>query len=246
MRYHLLTAPSSNAKTRKSIGVRGCLPFILHLHPGAADICPDASPGCRNACLGHTSGRAGITPRSGSTNPITLARQRRTRLFRSNLPAFLSYLHADIHSAISHASALSLTPCFRLNGTSDIPWELHSIPQSSPSSIFYDYTKSLSRMLASLTSPSWPSNYHLVFSRSESNEDDCRRILSLGGRVACVFSRPPLPSTYLSYPVVDGDAHDLIFLHPPSTILGLIAKKKTCARPVRDRGFFIPVTTGAT
>lgn len=246
MRFHLLTAPSANPKTRKSIGVRGYLPFILHLHPGAPSICPDATPGCRNACLGHTSGRAGITPRSGSTNPITLARRRRTRLYRDNPSLFFSLLHSDILAASAYAHAQGLTPCFRLNGTSDIPWELHSIPQSSPSSIFYDYTKSLSRMLASLTSPSWPSNYHLVFSRSESNEDDCRHILSLGGRVACVFSRPPLPSFYLSYPVVDGDAHDLIFLHPPSSVLGLIAKKKTCARPVRDRGFFIPVTTGAT
>ena len=36
--------------------------------------------------------------------------------------------------------------------------------------------------------PTLPANYHLTFSRSETNEADCKRVLEAGGNVAVVFA----------------------------------------------------------
>lgn len=68
-----------------------------------------------------------------------------------------------------------------------------------------------------------PSNSYYVFSRSEKNEEKCKEILKLGGKVAVVFRN--IPKEYLGYRVTSGDNHDLIFKNK-GPILGLIAKGK--------------------
>ena len=50
-----------------------------------------------------------------------------------------------------------------------------------------------------------------------------KTILELGGNVAVVF-RGSLPKTYLGYPVVNGDEHDLRFKDPKGVIVGLVEK----------------------
>ena len=56
-----------------------------------------------------------------------------------------------------------------------------------------------------------------------SNEKDCREYLELGGVVSVVFIGD-LPTTWRGFPVIDGDLHDLTFLHGPGTVLGLSLK----------------------
>ena len=61
----------------------------------------------------------------------------------------------------------------RLNGATDIAWERQliggSIFDQFPHVQFVDYTKNLMRALAH-ANHMLPSNYHLTFSRSETNE----------------------------------------------------------------------------
>jgi hypothetical protein len=68
-----------------------------------------------------------------------------------------------------------------------------------------------------------PKNYHLTFSRSESNGKISKSMLASGGNVAMVF-RKSLPSSYLGFTVVNGDENDLRFLDPRGVIVGLVEK----------------------
>ena len=68
-----------------------------------------------------------------------------------------------------------------------------------------------------------PSNYHLTFSRSESNQKLVEMVLEMGGNVAVVF-RDQLPKTWKGFEVVNGDENDLRFLDKQGVIVGLIEK----------------------
>ena len=126
-----------------------------------------------------------------------------------------------------------MIPVVRLNGTSDILWELNSdIIQSFPNLQFYDYTKISKRFSFAI-----PANYHLTFSLSESNDNDALKVLGLGHSIAAVFRDSNLPDTFMGYPVTNGDTTDLRFLDAKGVIVGLKAKgkaKKDTSGFVRD------------
>lgn len=194
---------------------------ILHLHPDA-DNCQWWTDACRRLCL-NTAGRAGIIKAGETTNMILEARKRRTRDMRRDPVRFQRDLFADLGLLRKQATRLRLKPAVRLNGTSDRDWIRYA--NAHPGLQFYDYTKSRDRMWSWLRRE-LPSNYHLTFSRSESNWTDCKKILDSGGNVAVVT----MTGDYLNGPVygshlrVDGDQHDLTFLHPAGSILVLRAK----------------------
>lgn len=214
----------SDSKTSKGEKF-GYLTGILYLAPSDVsaiiNTCPHASKGCRLACL-YTAGR-------GAFSNVQKARIEKTRRFVQEREAFLWDLQADIFALIRKAEKLGKVPCVRLNGTSDIAWEDIKLPdgknimETFKSVQFYDYTKNARRMRDSLY-PDWPSNYHLTFSRSESNQKDCLDILNKGGNVAAVFRVVP-PESF-GVPVVDGDLSDLRFLDPRGVVVGLKAKGK--------------------
>jgi hypothetical protein len=205
---HMRLLTTKNTKIQKSTN-RGYLTFGLHLLPGRT--CPNASKGCLASCL-NTAGH-------GAYRSTQEARARKTQFFWNDLFGFLDQLKLEIRKAAAQARRKGLTPCFRLNLTSDIPWECYGIPQSFPELIFYDYCKSADRHV--------PSNYHLTFSRSESliNHDLARKFLRKGGNVAVVFNKKELPATYWGYRVHSGDNDDLRFLDPFG-VIGLTAKGK--------------------
>lgn len=204
----------------------GYLTGILYLAPsdvsGLINTCPHASKGCRLACL-YSAGR-------GAFSNVQKARIEKTRKFVQEREAFMSQLVDDIGELKRKASKEGKIPCVRLNGTSDIPW--HQIKVNDTQNImelfktvqFYDYTKDRVRMIASLKGHFWPSNYHVTFSRSESNQTACEEVLALGGNVAAVFRMVP-PESF-GVPVVDGDLSDLRFLDPAGVVVGLKAKGK--------------------
>ena len=214
-----------NAKTLKGEKV-GFRTFGLHLSPAdksGFNVCQWSSAGCRAACL-DTAGR-------GCMSNVQNSRIAKTQRFFKDNFGFMSDLRIEIGKAIKSAAKKSLTPCFRLNLTSDIPWEnirKHradkiNVMEEFPQVNFYDYTKGFYRMRAWLDGK-MPDNYHLTFSRSEVTSDNkMKTILALGGNVAVVF-RGTLPKTYLGYPVVNGDENDLRFKDPKGVIVGLVEK----------------------
>lgn len=210
----------SNPKTTKSDAMGEYLTAIMYLASGDAsgkEVCPKRTPGCSEGCL-YTAGRAEVFP------TVIAGRLRKTRLFHDGRTAFVNILTQDIARHERRCQRRGVKSAVRLNGTSDIVWEIvaPSLFKDFPHTQFYDYTKIVERMM-----DNWvrPSNYHLTFSRSESNEQDCRRVLASGQNVAVVF-HGAMPSQYLGYPVYSGDSHDLRFTDPTGHVIGLKAKGK--------------------
>lgn len=213
---------TGNTKTLKGQRL-GYMTFILHLAPadtaGVGNVCPKSTPGCRASCL-NLSGHGGML-RNG-TNRVQQARQRKTRYFFQDRPAFMADLAADIAKAVKYAEQRGFIPVFRLNGTSDIAWEKYkfndglNILQRFPTVQFYDYTKIPLRKIQD------SANYHLTFSCAEDNEQDVIRAMAAGMNVAVVFDT--VPETYYNIPVLNGDEHDLRFLDPDNSLIGLKVK----------------------
>lgn len=217
----ILTNPTANAKINKSTK-KGFWTYGIHLAPAKLsgfNVCAWASKGCASACL-NTAGRGRMTP-------IQESRIKKTKWFYNDRENFMLQLVKEIGNAIKLALKKSQTPCFRLNLTSDLAWESQKfngvkIMEIFPNVQFYDYTKSVKRMEKYLAGK-FPSNYHLTFSRSESNADETEKVLSLGGNVAAVF-RKSLPKTWNGYKVINGDETDLRFLDEKNIIVGLVEK----------------------
>jgi hypothetical protein len=206
---------------------KGYMSFVLHLAPAdlsGKETCAKRTAGCTAACL-NTAGRGGMFKKGETTNVIQQARIRKTKMFFDNRDQFMSQLVADIRLGIKQAEKKGLTPAFRLNGTSDLSWEKYEVPgfdrnifDMFPNVQFYDYTKVRGRKIAA-------PNYHLTFSRAESNEMDARLAASEGMNVAVVFKKA-LPETYMGRKVINGDETDLRFLDEKNVIIGLVAKGK--------------------
>lgn len=212
----------NNHKTVKGEAL-GYRTFILYLAPfnvSGNQVCASASPGCAAACL--------FTAGMGVYKNVRAGRIRKTREFFGNRHAFMAQLVKDIRSGLANAKRNNLTAVFRLNGTSDIRWELvpvtvdgveyPNVMAAFPDVTFYDYTKHTNRR-------NIPSNYRLTLSRSETNDNACIAHLRNGGNVAAVFAGD-LPATWHGFPVINGDETDLRFLDPHGVVIGLKAKGK--------------------
>ena len=153
---------------------------------------------------------------------------------------FMAQLVKEIAAAVKACKKLGLIPVFRLNGTSDIRWENQTVMGHNnvmdmfPSVQFYDYTKIPNRY-------NIPANYHLTFSRSESNDMDIMwtEYTLMRHNVAVVFDN--IPDTYRGIPVVDGTDTDLRFLDPQGVVVGLKANGKA----KQDASGFVILTRAA-
>jgi hypothetical protein len=225
----LLASPESNPKVAKN-GKLGVLSSPLHLAPAKLsgfNVCPMASNGCIAACL-HTAG-----------NPLYMqakhnARIERTRAYFKARSAFMALLAFEIQALADKAKAKDMLCGIRLNATSDIsfesiPVEFNGIKYRSIIDYFwqiqfYDYTKVTKRAIK-WAKGELPENYHLTFSKTEANDNECVDVLKSGGTVAMVFEKK-LPETYLGFPVINGDETDFRPLDPAGHIVGLKAKGK--------------------
>jgi len=212
---------SGNSKTRKG-EKKGFTTYGIHLAPASLsgfNVCDSSSAGCRWACL-NTAGRGAMTS-------VQRARIKKTLFFFKDKQKFLAELWAEITKSIKSSAKKGMTPCFRLNLTSDLPWEKikfngQSVMEAFPDVQFYDYCKSPERM-TKFVNGEMPTNYHLTFSRSETNGALALAFLRSGGNVAMVF-RKSLPATYFGHEVIDGDETDLRFLDGKGKIVGLKEK----------------------
>ena len=213
----------NNAKTTKGESL-GWVTGILHMAPsdesveyGGSDTCPMASDGCRKACL-YTAGR-------GRFRSTQLSRIAKTVYFVKRREEFLSDLRKSVEAVVRVAGRVGMRPAVRLNGTSDIAWEsVSTILNEFPDVQFYDYTKVPVRGIRSGL-PTWPRNYHLTFSRSESNKDSVEKVMAENPvvNIAVVF-RNALPETWMGRKVIAGDDHDLRFLDERGVVVGLTEK----------------------
>ena len=207
---------TANPKIQKGTKL-GYLSFILHLAPAdlsGRETCPKRTAGCTAACL-NTAGRGGMFKRGETTNKIQQARIRKTKYFFEARDYFMQDLYEDITKAIKQAEKHGKKAVFRLNGTSDLAWEKYTINDKNlfelfPDTQFYDYTKVLGRK-------NLPTNYHLTFSRAESNDKDVAKALAAGMNVAAVYDEIPEG-------MYSADETDLRFLDPKVGMMGLKVK----------------------
>jgi hypothetical protein len=214
---------TQNAKTIKGEKL-GYTTLILYMSPekqntAGKNLCAHASEGCKAACL-FTAGR-------GKFSNVMTARIHKTEYFLRERSLFLEQVYNEVAKGYKKYGK---TLAVRLNGTSDIPYENliikdnKNIMQLFPEVQFYDYTKDFSRMLK----PQAP-NYHLTYSVDERpvTRINAATALSSGLNAAMVFNvkdESELPAEYMGFPVINGDEHDLTFLHGNGVIVGLKAK----------------------
>lgn len=217
-----LLSCGSNAKTVKGDGSE-YLTAIMYLTPwksAGINVCPMAEQAkCINGCL-NTAGR-------GAFNSVQAGRARKTQWFATDRAGFMAQLYADVTSFVSYCAKRGIQPCIRLNGTSDIRWELipvngyKNIMTAFPDVIFYDYTKIANRRNV-------PSNYHLTWSYSAADVTYAKQAdvaKSNGLNIAVVFrKKKDIPAVYLDLPTIDGDRDDMRFLDPKGVVVALYAK----------------------
>ncbi len=233
---------TNNKKTIKGEKL-GYLTYILFMSPFTANskginVCSHATAGCAASCL-VGSGFGGMY-----TN-VAEGRKNKTEYFLQNRKGFLEQLDFEIGRAIRLNAGKAIVT-IRLNGTSDLPFEKFKVRDNKnlfelyPNVQFYDYTKNYLRFDKVL-----PSNYHLTFSKSESNGTKAMEILERGFNVAMVFDKTP--KEYNGFKVVDGDESDLRFLDEKGVIVGLRYKKMTGKgannQEAFDSGFAIRVNS---
>ena len=179
-----------------------------------------AMASCIEGCL-YTAGR-------GAFNNVQTARQRKAEWFYRDRDSFMAQLVIDVAKFANYCRKRDIQPCIRLNGTTDIRWELilidgKNIFERFPDVQWYDYTKIPNRKVSHLA------NYHLTWSYSAANpkyEQYFDEVIRNGMSVAVVFRKPINLNTWRGYKVVDGDKDDLRFLDPKQSIVALYAKGK--------------------
>jgi hypothetical protein len=220
----------------------GWLNAINYMAPhklSGVNLCPFASKGCIKLCLGEHSGNAALYP------TVLKSRIAKAQYFMRDRKAFMAEMIGHIRTHLIQARNADLRLCVRLNGATDIAWERQydqdgfTVFANFPAVQFVDYTKSKARALAHARGE-FPPNYHLTFSRSETNEADCREVLAAGGNVAVVFAGA-FPSTYLGSPVIDGDQSDLRHLDSRGGVVVALSPKGAKAK--RDKSGFVVLPT---
>lgn len=229
-----LLACGTNAKTVKGDGSE-YLTAIMYLIPWKTlghNLCPSAELA---ACLGPCLVSAG----RGQMSSVQAGRLRKTEWFIRDREGFMRQLAKDIASFVSYCEKRGIKPCVRLNGTSDVRWELQfidglSLMEMFPQVQFYDYTKIANRKV--------PANYHLTFSYSNANPKYAKQVqiaLDRGMNIAVVWRhKDRIPASFLGLPTIDADRDDLRFLDSANgqqVVAALYAKGKA----VRDTSGFV-------
>ena len=217
----LLTDGDNNPKTEKSNKSSQYFTTIQHFAhastAGFGNVCASASAGCIASCLDESG--------HGNMDSVKRVRKARTKLFMTNRDLYATILRMELDKFVRKADKLGKQLAARLNGTSDIVWEkvMPWIFTEYPSVQFYDYTKHIKRCVDGYV---LPKNYHLTFSRSETNDSDCVKVLESGAiNVAVVFQNKNYPETWNNKPVYSMDNDDLRFLDPSGGHVGALYAK---------------------
>tara|TARA_R100001530_G_scaffold127292_1_gene96464 strand:+ start:126 stop:836 length:711 start_codon:yes stop_codon:yes gene_type:complete len=220
-----------NAKTIKGEKY-GWLSYIWYGAPNTTsgyDTCPNSSPGCRKSCLYYSG--------FGAMKRTQNARIRKTKLYFEDKHAFDALLNSDIISARMYSKKRKMTPCFRLDGTTDLGLGKKYAKMYTDVQ-FYDYTKCFNRVMSNTLD-----NWHLTYSLSENTTSEQMKILlTSNSNIAIPFRNVPDPGTELwGREIVSGDDSDLRFLDGRKVIVSLEAK----GTAKTDGGAFVPDSVAA-
>lgn len=224
--FSYLGGINTSAKLVKNQKVSNNLTYILYLAPAnesGYNVCPNSTPECRLGCLA-TSGRAGMEILANNSDRIKTSRINKTKLFHENNLFFMAWLVADIKLKQAKAKKQGFDFSVRLNGTSDIDWQNETfngknIFEHFPEIQFYDYTKQITKFAFK------PENYHLTFSYSGRNVENCLKVLDSGNNIAVVFNvkkETELPKTFMGFKVFNGDLTDARFLDKGNDNKGVV------------------------
>ena len=212
-----------NAKTTKGekYNYLTAIIYMASHKQSGYNVCSEASEECSNNCL-FFSGFGGFKFTQDS-------RVKKTKRYFEERDEFMKQLRHEIDLFIKRCKKNNITPCVRLNGTSDIPYENYkfddglNIFESFKDLQFYDYTV-ISKRMTKYLNGGLPSNYHLTYSRKEDNQFQVIEALQNGANVSVVFQKH-LPKTWNGFEVVNGDETDLRFLDKSNVVIGLTHKK---------------------
>jgi len=192
--------------------------YIVYLQPAnkvaVKTLCDGAeASGCKRDCL-ISSGQLGMTLGQSATTKKTI-------LYLLRNVWFNRQLLSEIDTAERKAKRDGIPALFRLNGTSDINFEY--IVAERPDSMFYDYTKILSRLRKNILS-----NYDLTFSGSmytKQSKNALRKAVQRKHRIAVAFNTKSLKDDVLKLPVdmLSFDKTDL--RHLDSNSIGHLKRK---------------------
>ena len=202
--------------------------YSLNLSPANTsgyNTCSHSTPECRLGCLA-TSGRSAIEFFSGK-NIIKNCRINKTRLLYTDPEFFMQWLIADLKLLQIKAKKDGFFISARLNTISDVDWsnifiDNLNIFEIFPEIQFYDYTKNFNKFEYK------PNNYHLTYSFTGRNTEQCLNLLNKGYTIAVVFNvkhEADLPKYFMGYKVVNGDLTDYRPLDPKGCVVGLKWKR---------------------
>ena len=211
--------------------------YVMYLQPAdkvaTETLCSFADlAGCKSPCL-ISSGQLGM---SVGQNAAT----KRTVLMILRPLDFSSTLLSEIDKAERKALKTGIPALFRLNGTSDI--DFSDIMVQRPESMFYDYTKILSRVRKQTLN-----NYDLTFSGSmysPQSKAALRKAVAAKYRIAVAYNTKGLADDGLqiSHSLKSFDTTDL--RHLDDNVVGTLTrkgsnKKERASDNLRADSFFV-------
>ena len=232
-----LLSIEKDSKTSKSTNIESKLTAIQYLYP-TKQSCNYAKIGnCFKGCL-KDSGNSLIFQN------VNLYRLRKALFKMQYTNQYIDLLKKDTDKFLIRCNKRKLEPCIRLNGITDYDYENDFLifdeiikPYTNKHNIkFYDYTKNANRNTQG----------YIDLTFSYSNEKRYQKYVDMalnkGMRIAVVFKDKETLAYYqkhgfLNRKVIDGDKHDLTFIHDNNVILGLIAKGNL--RKDNDNNFIV-------
>ena len=227
-----LLGRNTNAKVVKGLkyGVSTAVMYMSPHKKSGYNMCPMADVAeCHAPCLDE-AGR-------GAMSTVQLSRLRKTLYFMQYRNEFLAQLKNEVRVFADYCKNKGLIAGVRLNGTTDVRWELHiwdyMVDMHYNHGVrWYDYTKIANRLIPDTKV------YDLTFSYSgvEKYQKFVKTAMAMGMRIAVVFRYAwQIPTTFLGLECIDGDDSDIRFHEPLGKIVALYAKGKA----VHDQSGFV-------
>jgi hypothetical protein len=173
---------SSNAKLEKTPAGGAAIVTGISLAPakrsGIVNVCQFATKACVAACVLWFAGRT-------VTAAVRAAAVARTMLWHFAPATFYARLRGELAAIVRKGAREGKRVFVRLNTASDIDHG-SEIPSEFPTVTFYDYSKSVERVLRYCRG-FMPANYHISLSvHEESSFADVAAVLQSGGNVVVV------------------------------------------------------------